>query len=426
MRIASTILVQEDLTWVDGQCSETRNTPGDLADVLPVGEKWFEVTREGVILLDAPVHDRMGFPAKHPANTRGLDAFLVPARAAGWNVSRPSPWMTFYAPGRPSIHIGLLGWLGTTNHALYVADDPGAMTYRMRRYHETLGSAFHGTPGISGTGLLRDHYRGRSPRWVGTFQGIAAADVETEARYVWKSPTHLPPLHAFSHTYDANLQYLGAANVTEVALDDLKHTGRREFTAKAAGYWKIIVPVWNDTRMPHPANAPVGKEKWVTTPTMQLLEQLADQGDTVMPEVLDSWTCDRTARVFRAWAEKISKGLDAVTNEPMSADQDALTVAIKRTYRETIGMSIRPGGRIYRPDWHHAVVGMARCNLFRRLRAAAAAGHFPEEINVDAVTWGSDNPDPIAAAPAALAGRFRPGPGGWKVQETVQHAVVGA
>ena len=212
MRIASTILVQQDLTWVDGQCSETRNTPGDLADVLTVGEKWFDATREGAILLDAPVHDAMGFPAKHPANTRGLDAFLVPARAAGWNVSRPSPWMTFWAPGRPSIHIGLMGWLGTTNHALYVADDPGAMTYRMRRYHETLGAAFHGTPGISGTGLLRDHYRGKSPRWVGTFKGIAAADVETEARYVWESPA--VARKAFSHTYDAKLQYLGAANVT--------------------------------------------------------------------------------------------------------------------------------------------------------------------------------------------------------------------
>lgn len=423
MRIASTILVQQDLTWVDGQCSETRKVPGDLADVLPVGKEWFQATQEGVILLDADVHAGMGFPAKHPANTRGLDQLLVSARAAGWQVSKVSPWMTFYGPGRPSVHIGLMGWLGPTNHALHVADDPGAMTYRMRRYHELLGAAFHGTPGISGTGLLRDRYRGKSPRWVGSFKGIAAADTETEARYAWESPA--APRRAFSHTYDANLQYLGAANVTEVALDELRHTGRRQFDPKAAGYWKIVVPVWNEKRVPHPANGVVGQEKWVTTPTMELLWKLSDSY-TVMPDVLDSWTSDRTFRVFRTWSEKITRGLYAAGDEAMSADQDAITVTIKRTYRETLGMLIRPGGRVYRPDWHHAVVGMARVNLFRRIWTAAEAGRFPESINVDAVTYGSDNPDPIAAAPAALAELFRPGPGGWKVQETVQHAVVGA
>lgn len=417
MSIASTMFVQEDLTWIDGQVSDTRRIPGDLTDVLRVGAHWFERPREGVILLDAPVHASMGLPERQPRSTSGLDRLLVDARAAGWNVGKPTPWMTFWATGRPTVHVGLMGWLSPGNHALH-SDDHGAMTYRMRRYHELTGTAFHGTPGVSGTGLLRDHWQGRAPRWLGNYDRIDPAGADTEQRYVWESP-HAPE-HPYAHRYDANLQYLGAANVSEVALDELRHTGRRKFNGPgASGYWKIIVPPWNEKRLPHPANGVVGQQKWVTTPTMELLWQLARDGFTVMPDVLDSWTCDRTGRVFRHWATRLGDALrDVAENEKLAADQDALTLAIKRTYRETIGLLYRPGGRIYRPDWHHTVIGMARCNLFRKLRKAADTGRFPESIKVDAVTYGSTDGDPFTAVPSAL--ELRPGPGGWKHEDTIQ------
>lgn len=420
MSLASTILVQQDVTWLDGQVTETRNVPGDLADVLSVGARWFEATREGVILLDAPVHDRMGLPEKQPASARGLDVPLVAARAAGWQVSKAAPWMTFWAPNRPSVHVGLMGWLAPTNHALYAAD-PADMTYRMRRYHELTGVAFHGTPGVSGTSMLRDRYRGKAPRWMGTFGAIEPAAMDTEAPYVWTSPYGVQ--FPYSHRYDANLHYLGAANVTEVALDELKRTGRREFSARAAGYWKIVVPPWNEKRLPHPANGVAGEEKWVTTPTLELLAQLADDGLTVMPDVLDSWTCDRTGRVFREWATRIADGLREVsTNEAYASDQDALTLALKGTYRQALGLLYRSGGRIYRPDWFHANKGMARCNQFRRLRKAAAAGRWPESIKSDAVTYGSNDPDPVTAVPPVF--ELRSGPGGWKHEDTTQNTAI--
>lgn len=420
MSIASTMFVQQDVTWVDGAVSDTRNIPSDLTDVLSVGERWFETTREGVILLDGPIHAGMGLPAKQPSTARGLDQALVAARAAGWNVSKAAPWMTFHANGKPSIHVGLMGWLSSINHALY-SDDHSAMTYRMRRFHELTGSAFHGTPGVAGTALLRDRYRGKAPRWVGKFDGIDAAGVDTEQRYVWTSPDggNFP----YSHRYDANLQYLGAANVSEVALDELRHTGRRDFNPHAAGYWKIIVPVWNEKRLPHPANGVVGQEKWVTTPTMQLLSQLADLGKTVMPDVIDSWTCERTTRVFRHWATRLADALrDVAATEAIAGDQEALTIAIKRTYRETIGLLYRPGGRIHRPDWHHTIIGMARCNLFRKLHKASAGGRWPESIKVDAVTWGWSSADPFEAVPEAI--ELRSGPGGWKHEETTTNGVL--
>lgn len=423
MSIASTILVQQDVTWLDGQVTETRQIPGDLTDVLNVGARWFETTREGVILLDPQVHDRMGLPAKQPATARGLDMPLVGARAAGWQVSKAAPWMTFWANGRPSVHVGLMGWLAPSNHALHSAD-PADMTYRMRRYHELTGVAYHGTPGVSGTAMLRDRYRGKAPRWMGTFEGIAPAGADTEQRYVWTSPEGIDGVEfPYSHRYDANLQYLGAANVTEVALDELKRTGRREFSSAAAGYWKITVPPWNEKRLPHPANGVAGQEKWVTTPTMELLWRLADAGMTVFPDVLDSWTCDRTARVFRGWASRLADALrDVAATEAIAGDQDALTVALKRTYRETIGLLYRPGGRVYRPDWHHSIIGMARCNLFRKLHKASAAGRWPESIKVDAVTYGSNKIDPIAAAPPVI--ELRSGPGGWKHEETIENTTI--
>lgn len=419
VNIASTMFVEEDVTWIDGDVTETRRIPRDLADVLGVGAKVFEVVGEGVIILDAPVHERMGFPVKMPAKMTGLDVPIVAARTAGWGVGKaPSPWMTFYAPGKPSVHIGLWGWLSPTNHALW-ADEPAVMTYRMRRYHELTRAAFHGTPGLAGISAVRDRWRGKQPKWVADSTEIEPANQDTEARYLWKSPR--PSDLPYAHRYDANVQYLAAAGVTEVALDELRHTGKREFCGKSAGYWKITVPVWNEDRLPNPVNGVPGQEKWVTSPTMGLLAQLAEDGLTVMPDVLDSWTCDRTARVFRPFQERMRDALADVAAEPFAADQDALTKALKLTYKEMIGLLYRPGGRIFRRDWNHAFQGMARSNQFRAIRKIAlATGRYPDGIKLDAVTWGSDTADHEAASPVPL----RPGPGGWKHEETTERERV--
>lgn len=416
MSTASTMLVQEDITWVDENPPvANRSTPGDLGIVLSVGEKWFAAAGEGVILIDGPVHERMGFPVARPKSDRRMDAPLSAIRSGGWKVGKVGPWMTFHATGKPSIHVGLMGWLSEDNHALYDADDPGAMVYRMARFAELTGGCYHGSPGVAGTALLRSVWKGSTPRWVPDWERIAPAAATTEKRYEWKAPT--PGTLPYVHQFDANLQYLGAMNVSEVALDELGHTGLRRFDPKAAGYWKITIPAWNDDRLPHPCNSAAGTRTWVTTPTMRLLAELQSAGRIEMPSVEDSWTTLRTARIFRGWAERISGALKVVTDpeaEPVEADRDALKLTLKRTYSETWGLFYRPGGWIHRPDWHHAVTAQARCNMFRKILAAADAGRFPERIHADAVSYGSDVADAHSAVPSGF--QIRAGAGGWKVE----------
>jgi hypothetical protein len=212
------------------------------------------------------------------------------------------------------------------------------------------------------------------------------------------------------HRYDHVAAYLGAANVAEVAAGPLVRTGRVLFDKRLSGYWEIPAgPTIDAVAERYPLMPPIvtahreGETVWVTTPTVALLEQLG-----YLVEIRDAWTAPGR-RLLRGWAEKLRDVWAGTASVPV------LHKAVKYTFRETVGMLARRGGRVYRPDWALTIQAQERANLWRRMLAAglAPAARWPLVVNTDCVTYAADSPDWRGSAPRGYVlvpepGRGRP------------------
>lgn len=397
-----------------------------LAYVLGTAKDVFRATGEGVVVLGAEAATQLGFPEREPSEARRQPAgveLLHPARAEDWRVSGLSAWMTLWAPGRPTVHVAVWPWLAESAQGS-LSGFLGTLT----AYHALVGGSYHTTPGVAGVGLLRDRYApGAAPYWAPSFDGCEAirGTADDAAGFMWTTPSAIRcPAADHVHGYDVNRQYLSAAANAELAVGQLGHTGRIRFDQTRAGYWLISPQAWNVPHMPHPAGGGPRRGgmrgSWVTTPTMRLLNEIADHGFIAGPDVIDSWTADKSARIMRPWAEAIRDGLNRAERITEPAFVDRLKPAeviplLKQTYRETVGMLGRPGGRVYRPDWRHTIAALARANLYRRLWSIGhRTGRWPRQIKADAVYYASHDPDPIATA-ETLGLPIGPGGGQFKI-----------
>lgn len=406
--------------WAELPPGALDSLPGLLARVSPL----FKLGGQGVIVLTEAAARQLGYPAELPrtaAEAKDHPVLTAP-RAAGWRVTGLSGWQTFWQDTRPSVHVAVHPWLdGKTGPLL--DSDPWEMAWHLHRYAELTGSAYHATPGVTGIGLLRDSYPGRTqPYWTPPTKGLPAGSRAAEADIVW---VRSEPATGNLHTYDANLMYLSAAGSAHLAVNELRHTPRaRPAGPELAGYWRIEQPTWHEPRLPSPLGwrrKGRGEPIWITTPTLLLLAELAELKRPMVsaPVVVDAWTSPGH-RIMRSWAQ-ILTGAAATAragaeHEPdqcrCSCDARQLQ-AVKATYRETVGMLNRADSRVHRPDWRHAVIATARANLWRKMwRIASVEDRWPASVRVDAITYPSDKPDAVAACPAGLtlgtaAGQFK-------------------
>lgn len=91
--------------------------------------------------------------------------------------------------------------------------------------------------------------------------------------------------------------------------------------------------------------------------------------------------------------------------------------AVKNAGRATLGLLDRETNWIYRPDWYHAVIAMARSNLWRKMWKTGGGvnggGPWPLWVDVDNIWYGSDIEDPREACPDGIVigpklGQFKP------------------
>ncbi len=363
---------------------------------------------EITVILEPNAAAKLGFPKKVPTNEKTVKGhpLLKTLRDGGWRVSSLTPWMTVWVPERAAVHIGVGPWLHQANNALH-ADNAGNLAYRLASFQHFTGAAFHGNPGLPALTVLRSLPRPRDDRrrpikveWKPRWNGCVPAHSDCErafAKYLNPNPAGLP----FQHGYDATRQYLAAASNTLVTVGELRRTGPRDFNRAIAGYWKIVAPAWNLPGLPNPSGYEAGAECWVTSPTLELLEDLDRMGYLAFPEILETWTSQENVRqFFRPWAERITASYTASLKDT-TLDGEFVTDAIKGMYKVGIGLMHATEDRtVCRPDWHHSIIAKARANMFRKIFAVREhMGILPVEISYDKVWYECEHGDPDAWHP---------------------------
>lgn len=261
-----------------------------------------------------------------------------------------------------------------------IADQPHLTALNMATWHQTTGVPWVGTPGMAGNALLIDGFEDMNPKstvprwntsgvWLPQASGDRWAYGHIEQPFTahkW-SRDYTGPLHG----YDLNKAYLSAYSVAELPISSLERQPKRQrpFDPKEGGIWRVELSPWNYGHLlPDPAGyAPVLEDgtRWLTTPTLALLQQLTDRGDYGGFSIRESWTAP-TRRVTRKWAELI--------NDMVGAAREPLNYAAKQAYKQTWGMWANPG-RIHRPDWHYTIIALNRANLWRKMDTAARKGN---------------------------------------------------
>lgn len=386
-----------------------------LGSLLDRVSKPFDV--QGVLLLDKEGARELKLPTgPDDQTTIGQDD----ARAAGWITGKPHAWTPFRRDGK-TIIVGITSWPAITRCPLVDLGDEASTVERLAIWHDMIGRAWSGTPGVFGADLLK----ALAPKWkvngrqMGPAYGYPDGPPSGEAYELdykpedWSRPLTL----RYAHSYDATRAGLAAAGVCEsLAAWTLKRTGRIPFDPTRAGWWKIELGPWNFDRLPAPAG-PGESVRWVTTPTLELLTELREAGGEFQDfEVLDSWT-GPGKRIMRKWAETLdgvyrqARDLVADPDSPTTtqeADAAAILATVKAVFRQTSGLlAYVPEGGVhnatFRPDWHGALVALARSNGWRRMwTIGRRESRWPVEIDADNVWYESDDPDPERSRPAGL------------------------
>lgn len=390
---------------------------------------------QGVILLDRRAGELLGLPVApgeiprdHEGRLIGLpDHPAVPEAArAGWSVKKISDWSTFTGKDRPTVRVAITTQLdlgtdrdGNRPRMPLWGPSPADTTACLAWWHDLTGSAYHGHPGMAGTTVLsrlEPTIDGHPPTWKPKITGPDDAEEKDYVPKWWRAPRPGP---GYIHGYDLNRAYIAAAMVAEVSPFKLQHTGRIAFDKRRAGWWLAELAPWNESRLPDPAGyteldnptLPTRERKrvrWITTPTLTLLEDLTAQGVYGGVRLLDSWTGPARDGVLRAWAERMrdAYAFRSPSGELLDLDEldgPRMRYAVKMAGRATLGLFFSPTNWIYRPDWWFAVVALTRCNLWRKLaKVARTDGRYPLTVDVDNIHYHSEDANARRAFPAAL------------------------
>lgn len=318
-------------------------------------------------------------------------------RTAGWQFSTIGPWTLFRRRGQ-AVTVGILQGMHDDLHRGVLIEsgrvDPGRAAWLLQQYRDLTGVCWRGTAAMTAAAQIRSHWtRERyQPLWTHDAVGRGVGFLS------WSRPLDLveqTPGYRV-HQYDLRTSYLSAAINAELAWSRLDRTGAMPFNPAAPGYWLLRLDTSTWAMLSDRERPPVidpkrvqrdGGTVWVTTPIAKLL---LDMGHAV--DVIDSYTAvalfdggrrihPAASRILRPWGEQLRDALQHATDE-------RLVFALKRTYKDAVGGLQRKGARIYRPDWAHTVIDLARANLIRRIEGVRSTGQLvPVRVYTDAVWY---------------------------------------
>ena len=329
-----------------------------------------------------------------------------------WIIEPPQDWKVTGGPawytarhGDQKLRFGKLAEMSTENDPM-IGEDLVTTAVRHQLFADLVGVPFYADGG-STSGLLMDHtisVRGRPPLRV--WDNPRAPQVPEP---FWCGPWEVRRgEYHVSVTVDKNAQFLCAANSAFLPLDALEHTGPISWDVHRAGLWLIVTPENPyEGVLPHPCGAmsKPGAQRWVASPTVELLDFLG-----LPVKVVDSWTCDkdRSRRVLRGWYEALRDARAALHGH---SDHDSLAIlqAVKDTYARGIShLDKSTTRRWYRPDWKAILNARSRCGVWRAMwQAGTVDSIWPVSTHTDSVSYDTQE------APASY--RMGPGMGEWKV-----------
>lgn len=400
------LLLTDDLSVMDDRIGPppTRE-PADLGDLLStVADR---LDDGGVLMLS-------GRWARYvtPVADDGGDDHPVTAHAGDWQakVRRGDVWirwtLTHTADG-PSLWTCDVDALEPYSKSAPLVDaNPVVTASQFAEWHRITGAPWVGTPGMTGNALLIDGWADMNPKaapprwntsgiWLPQHGGDRWAYGHIEQAYTpaqW-SRDHDGPVHG----YDLNKAYLSALSVVELPAGKLEQYEPAEFDSRLGGIWRVELSPWPHSHLlPDPAGyAPALDDgtRWLTSPTLHLLQQLTDRGDYGGFAIRQAWLAP-VRRVTRKWA--------GLLNDVTAAAAEPYASAAKQVYKQTWGMWAN-AGRVHRPDWHYTLIAQARANLWRKMDAAyltdprsgmrrtcyrqVTAGTRPVRVETDAVFY---------------------------------------
>lgn len=339
------------------------------------------------------------------------DSIISGSQIGAWKVSGSKAWYTAHRDG-VYLRIGILREIPDHNDPL-LGENPTVTAIRHQVFARLVGVPFYADGG-STSALLLDatmRVKGRQPlrKWEDEYAPSVREDA-WPGLGGWESP-HPRKTSGPLVSLDCNAQYLWGVCGCYLPLDGLARTGAIGFNPSLSGYWQIRMPANPEPRLPHPAgkNADdyVGKLRWCTTPTVELLAKL---GCDIAPA--DSWTCtrDRCRRAMDPWYNALRDARAAVL-DATDADSKAIQRAIKDCYSRGIAhLDRKPDRRWYRPDWRATLFARSRVAMWDAMyKAGRESDVWPVAVATDSADY-EDHDAPQA---------FKIGPkmGMWKVRD---------
>jgi hypothetical protein len=205
-------------------------------------------------------------------------------------------------------------------------------------------------------------------------QWRAAEQVDTGA-FAWRHPS-IGDLDGeqLVITIDRNMSYPSACSSVPLAPNVLRpvRLAGDPKDEKLAGVARIIVPEWDDPRLPHPLgrNAVPGQPLVIPSGTLEELWALHRAGLIGEPQVTGAFMGRRNTSLF----EPFYKAVVAARRE--HADDPAMTIAIKRSSSIAVRLLAPTSARSpwWRYDWYGALVGQAMIRHWIRGKQAVHAG----------------------------------------------------
>jgi hypothetical protein len=436
------------------------NAAGSLAGLLAWGEQmnlgWPDpsglrkLRDDGQLWLLPAIAARLGLPDKPPTGGSPAAKELHERIAAelaphGWKIGQraflaekgetPHWWITAYREGGAGLRLVLPHWIPGTKPSQecpLLDDETGhnpdhaELAARLAAYIETTGTAWAVSNAITGQNLIERTRTRASKRLIDPATPpppATAANLAETDLYWQRPPTPIEAGQKYVHAFDKNGMRLSAMGAVYVGVGAAEHSPGAAFDPKVPGYWLINPGTWERDMLPNWAD-PTSRGRtgsiWQTTPTLDQALRAGWWDGTVLDAWL--WPAIDGVRATRPGARYFEQAYELLRDarerlHPARGTDPTLTAVergLKVSYTAPIGKygaKSTEGNRLYRPDWQHHIMGMARANLLRRLDTIAKdTGRYPLAVAIDCVLYASDNPDPAAvAAELGLGTKNEPG-----------------